>query len=136
MFSNAIRNDPKEYHTLCQRRCTILFEIYLRSARPLSVLRMPRELPGFYFDAEKNRYFPSSSKQAGKSHPPNTRPPADRPHTSEAAASPSSSTPPPQYARRRSPDAWHALQLSRLATCPRQRIAALQLRCHSSNLLP
>ncbi|KAF8501025.1 quinon protein alcohol dehydrogenase-like superfamily, partial [Russula emetica] len=33
-----------------------------------------RELPGFYFDAEKNRYFPASSKQAGKSHPPHSRP--------------------------------------------------------------
>ncbi|KAH9997926.1 hypothetical protein BJV77DRAFT_982268 [Russula vinacea] len=85
---------------------------------------MPRELPGFYFDAEKNRYFPSSSKQAGKSHPPYSQSPADRPHTSEAAP-PSSSTPPPQNARRRSHDAWHNLQLSRLATCPRQRIATL-----------
>ncbi|KAF8478108.1 hypothetical protein DFH94DRAFT_81016 [Russula ochroleuca] len=85
---------------------------------------MPRELPGFYFDAEKNRYFPSSSKQAGKSHPPYSQPPADRPHTSEAA-SPSSSTPPPQNAQRRSHDAWHTLQLSRLVTCPRQRIATL-----------
>jgi len=107
---------------------------YLRSVRPLCVLKMPRELPGFYFDTEKNRYFPASSKQAGKSHPPH-RPPATRhgPHTSETA-SPSSSTPPPQNPqRRRSPDTWHALQLSRLATCPRQRIATIQLRRHSNN---
>lgn len=99
---------------------------------------MPRELPGFYFDAEKNRYFPASSKQAGKSHPPHSEPPAARhgPHTSDAA-SPSSSTPPPQNARRRRPtDVWHALQLSRLATDPRQRIATHQLRRYSSNLLP
>jgi hypothetical protein len=110
---------------------------YLRSVRPLCVLKMPRELPGFYFDAEKNRYFPASSKQAGRSHPPHSLPqaPAARhgPHTSDAA-SPSSSTPPPQNAQRRqSPDIWHALQLSRLATCPRQRIATHQLRRHSSN---
>jgi hypothetical protein len=112
-----------------------LFQTYLRSVRPLCVLKMPKELPGFYFDAEKNRYFPASSMQAGKSHPPHSQPPALRhsPHTSDAA-SPSSSTPPPQNARRRRPpDVWHALQLSRLATCPRQRIATYQLRRHSSN---
>jgi hypothetical protein len=117
LFVRALRED-----TTCPSRTTS--ELYGRSA----VLKMPRELPGFYFDVEKNRYFPSSSKHAGKSHPPLSQPPADRPHTSEAA-SPSSSTPPPPNARRPSPDAWHALQLSRLATCPRQRIATLQLRC-------
>jgi hypothetical protein len=108
------------------------FQTYLRTVRPLCVLKMPRELPGFYFDAEKNRYFPASSKQAGKSHPPHSQSPAARhsPHTSDAAL-PSSSTPPPQNARRRRPpDVWHALQLSRLATCPRQRIATHQLRRH------
>lgn len=120
-FVRGLRED-----TTCPSRTTS--ELYGRSA----VLNMPRELPGFYFDVEKNRYFPSSSKQAGKSHPRPSQPPADRPHTSEAA-SPSSSTPPPPNARRPSPDVWHALQLSRLATCPRQRIATLQLRHHSSS---
>jgi len=115
------------------RRYKVTLPDYLRSVRPLCVLKMPRELPGFYFDAQKNRYFPASSKQAGKSHPRLSQPPAVRhgPHTSDAA-SPSSSTPPPQNAqRRRPPDIWHALQLSRLATRPRQRIATYQLRRHS-----
>lgn len=136
---------PKKEHALCQsslsrppRRYKHTLPDYLRTVRPLCVLKMPRELPGFYFDAQKNRYFPASSTQAGKSHPPHSRPPAARhsPHTSDAA-SPSSSTPPPQNAQRRGPpDIWHALQMSRLATCPRQRIATHQLRRHSSNQLP
>lgn len=101
---------------------------YLRSLRPLCVLLMPRELPGFYFDPEKNRYFPSSSKKERKSHHPDARPPAARPHTSEAAASePSSSSSLPQTCRRPT-DTWHALQQLRLASCPRQRIAVTQLR--------
>jgi len=95
---------------------------------------MPRELPGFYFDAEKNRYFPSSSKKEGKSRSTALPrfPAATPPCPSDEAASPyrsSSSTPLPQAARRRSSsDVWQALQLSRLATCPRQRIATIQLR--------
>ena len=104
---------------------------YLRSLRPLCILLMPRELPGFYFDAEKNRYFPSSSKKEGKSqHPPDdARSPAAPPHTSDAVApSPSSSTPLPQTRRRSTTDIWHALQLLRLANSPRQRIATAQLR--------
>ncbi|KAI9512383.1 hypothetical protein F5148DRAFT_973499 [Russula earlei] len=95
---------------------------------------MPRELPGFYFDAEKNRYFPSSSKKDGKSRSttqPRVPAAAPPPNTSEAVAAAasnrcSSSTPPLQARRRSSsPDAWRTLQLSRLASCPRrQRIAA------------
>ncbi|KAI0004549.1 hypothetical protein BJV74DRAFT_881139 [Russula compacta] len=69
---------------------------------------MSRELPGFYFDAEKNRYFPSSSRKDEKSCPPEPRSPATHPPTSDAASS-SSSTPVPQT-RRRSSGAWHALQ--------------------------
>ena len=84
---------------------------------------MPRELPGFYFDAEKNRYFPSSSRKDGKSRPPEPRSPATHPPTSDAASS-SLSTPVLQTRRR----SWHAFQRLRLATCPRQRIAAVQLR--------
>ena len=98
---------------------------------------MPRELPGFYFDPEKNRYFPSSSKKEGKSHPPDTRSLAARPHTSDVAASPSpspsSSTPLPQT-RRRSRDTWHALQRLRHASCPKQRIATAQLRSRHSTV--
>jgi hypothetical protein len=109
-----------------------LFETYLRSLRPLCILLMPRELPGFYFDPEKNRYFPSSSKKEGKfQHPPDARSPAARPHTSEAAApspSPSSSTSLPQTHRRSNTDTWHALQQLRIASSPRQRIATTQLR--------
>jgi hypothetical protein len=105
---------------------------YLRTLRPLCVPLMPKELPGFYFDAEKNRYFPSSSNKEGKSrHPPDARSPAARPHTSDAAApshSPSSSTPLPQTRRRSTTDTWHALQQLRLASSPRQRIATTQLR--------
>jgi hypothetical protein len=108
---------------------------YLRSRRPLCVLLMPRDLPGFYFDTEKNRYFPSSSKKEGKSHPSDTARSlaAARPHTSEAASSPSpsSSTPLPQTPRRPT-DAWHALQHLRLANGPKQRIAAMQLRFRHS----
>jgi hypothetical protein len=109
-----------------------LLETYLRSLRPLCILLMHSELPGFYSDAEKNRDFPSSSKKEGKSqHPPDARSPAARPHTSEAAApspSPSSSTSLPQMHRRSTTDTWHTLQQLRIATSPRQRIATTQLR--------
>lgn len=121
-----------------ERRLTPTLRDYLRTLRPLCVPLMPRELPGFYFDAEKNRYFPSSSKKEWKSYPPDTRTLAARPHTSEVASashspSPSSSTPLPQT-RRRSRDTWHALQQLRHASCPKQRIATAQLRSRHSTV--
>jgi hypothetical protein len=90
---------------------------------------MPKELPGFYFDPEKNRYFPLSSKKSHHPHAPDARSPAARPHTPEAGApSPSSSTSLPQTHRRSTTDTWHALQQLRIASSPRQRIVTTQLR--------
>ncbi|KAI9465522.1 hypothetical protein BJY52DRAFT_587734 [Lactarius psammicola] len=83
---------------------------------------MPKELPGFYFDAQKNRYFPSSSKPGkARSEPPNR---CSR-HTQAPRPS---STPPKSLSQtcRHSPSVWHAIQRSRLAKHQRERIAATQ----------
>jgi hypothetical protein len=81
---------------------------------------MPKEILGFYFDETKNRYFPLSSRSETKTEPPSR---AAHPHVSEASSPPP--TPPPPTLRQ-FPNVWHALQLSRLASCPRQRIAVIQ----------
>ena len=39
-----------------------------------SSIMPPRELPGFYFDEAKNRYFPSSSKPKPTGKEPSSRP--------------------------------------------------------------
>ncbi|KAH9980307.1 WD40-repeat-containing domain protein [Lactifluus volemus] len=80
---------------------------------------MPKEILGFYFDETKNRYFPLSSRSETKTEPPSR---AAHPHVSEASSPPP--TPPPPTLRQ-FPNVWHALQLSRLASCPRQRIAVI-----------
>ncbi|KAH9049945.1 hypothetical protein EDB84DRAFT_846641 [Lactarius hengduanensis] len=84
---------------------------------------MPKELPGFYFDAEKNRYFPSSSKPDGKAR-------SSKPHLQEVRATNHQHTPKPLSLPKslsrtchRSPSVWHAIQRSRLAKHQRERIA-------------
>jgi hypothetical protein len=90
---------------------------------PLCALKMPKDIPGFYFDESKNRYFPSSSKPDRKAHI--AEPPSAAAHSQISEASFPPSTPPPPR-RRQFPDVWHALQLERLASCPRRRIAVIQ----------
>ncbi|KAI0269801.1 hypothetical protein BC834DRAFT_571988 [Gloeopeniophorella convolvens] len=89
---------------------------------------MPKELPGLYFDAEKNRYFPSSSRPAGHAQtsagqPPqkrqNGRAPRQRTHEAES----SSSEVPLQD--RRQGSAWRTLQASHLASRPKTRVDAI-----------
>ncbi|KAI7755301.1 hypothetical protein M8C21_007101, partial [Ambrosia artemisiifolia] len=46
---------------------TILFFLQLNSFILLAVNKMPQDLPGFYYDAEKNRYFPLKSPIPGSS---------------------------------------------------------------------
>ncbi|KAH9080575.1 hypothetical protein EDB83DRAFT_2340185 [Lactarius deliciosus] len=75
---------------------------------------MPKELPGFYFDAEKNRYFPSSSK-------PDVRA-TNHQHTHKPLSLPKSLS----RTCHRSPSVWHAIQRSRLAKHQRERIATTQ----------
>ncbi|KAI0251976.1 hypothetical protein BJV78DRAFT_382540 [Lactifluus subvellereus] len=84
---------------------------------------MAKEIPGFYFDETKNRYFPSSSRpNRSLADPPTRAAHPQIPHTSEASSQPPT---PPSQAPRQLPDVWHALQLPRLASRPRQRIAAI-----------
>ncbi|KAH9065448.1 WD40-repeat-containing domain protein [Lactarius vividus] len=85
---------------------------------------MPKELPGFYFDVEKNRYFPSSSKPNGKAR-------SSRPRLQEVRATNHQHTPKPLSSPKslsrtchRSPSVWQAMQWSRLAKHQRERIAA------------
>lgn len=85
---------------------------------------MPKELPGFYFDTEKNRYFPSSSKPDGKAR-------SSKPHLQEVRATNHQHTPKPLSLPKSlsrtchpSPSVWHAIQRSRLAKHQRERMAA------------
>ncbi|KAI9443186.1 hypothetical protein H4582DRAFT_1166474 [Lactarius indigo] len=75
---------------------------------------MPKELPGFYFDAEKNRYFPSSSKPDGKARATTQQ------HTPKPLSLPKSLS----QTHHRSPSVWHAIHRLRLAKHQRERISA------------
>ncbi|KAI0304451.1 hypothetical protein B0F90DRAFT_1815779 [Multifurca ochricompacta] len=89
------------------------------AAWPLYALKMPRELPGFYFDARKNRYFPLSSKKDARSHSSESQSQLAAPlYVSASSPRPLAQTP------QRSLDIWHALQRLRLAGCQRQSVAA------------
>ncbi|KAI0058264.1 hypothetical protein BV25DRAFT_1891577 [Artomyces pyxidatus] len=77
---------------------------------------MRRELPGFYFDEGKNRYFPLSSKPKAASHASESNtpkisgePPRNSPSEHHASA------PPP-----RQKNAWRSLERARSATSRRQ----------------
>lgn len=75
---------PEERPNLDTTDCTPTCR---NSKRP--ILKMPRNLPGFYFDDEKQRYFPISSKPTSKPivmkpDPPNNsiEPPNSKPSPS------------------------------------------------------
>ena len=79
---------------------------------------MSKELPGFYFDPQKNRYFPSASEPARSK--PLARVPATDKYTPNRLSSPPPQTP------HRSSDVWHAIQRSRFAKYHGERMAATQ----------
>src|SRR6266702_8780790 len=87
---------------------------------------MPKELPGFYFDAEKNRYFPLSSKPVGEVR--SSKPHFQEVRTTHQHTPKPLSSPPKSLSQtcRRSPSVWHAIQRSRLARHQREGIAATQ----------
>lgn len=78
---------------------------------------MPKDLPGFYFDAQKDRYFPLSSKTEGNARS------ATHQHTPKLLP-PQSKSLSQSEIRHRSPSVWHAIQRLRLAKHQRERIAA------------
>lgn len=81
---------------------------------------MSKELPGFYFDPQKNRYFSTASKPArSNAIKPPTRVQATHKHT----PNPLSSSPPSQTLHHSS-NVWHAIQRSRFAKHHRERMAA------------
>ncbi|KAF8262274.1 hypothetical protein EI94DRAFT_716681 [Lactarius quietus] len=79
---------------------------------------MPKELPGFYFDPEKNRYFPSSLEPDKKASSGSTK---LHKHTPGPLSWPPDSLSQTPY---HSPSVWHAIQRSRLANHQRGRMAA------------
>jgi len=90
---------------------------------------MPKELPGFYFDPHKNRYFPSSSARSSEpdrnARASSTKLPFQGPtahqHTPKPLLSPPESLSPIPH---RCPSFWHAIQRSRLAKHQTERMGA------------